>query len=216
MRLKISARLGLDPSDAIAVGDGANDLGMLELAGSGVALHAKPSVAAQAGIRIDHGDLTALLYLQGYRRSRFRDAMRPLRTQRLILRNWRESDRELFHLINSDDRVMEFFPMRRSRADSDQMMDQLADGIARTGFGLAAIEIAGTGETAGFAGLNATRNVAGVADGTVEIGWRMAPHSGARASPAKPRGPGAISASISSALNGSSASRWPAIIARQR
>jgi RimJ/RimL family protein N-acetyltransferase len=54
--------------------------------------------------------------------------MRPLRTQRLILRNWRESDRELFHLINSDDRVMEFFPMRRSRADSDQMMDQLADG----------------------------------------------------------------------------------------
>jgi RimJ/RimL family protein N-acetyltransferase len=101
--------------------------------------------------------------------------MRPLRTQRLILRNWRESDRELFHLINSDDRVMEFFPMRRSRADSDQMMDQLADGIARTGFGLAAIEIAGTGEAAGFAGLNATRNVPGVADGTVEIGWRMAP-----------------------------------------
>jgi phosphoserine phosphatase len=67
----ISARLGLDPSDAIAVGDGANDLGMLELAGSGVALHAKPSVAAQAGIRIDHGDLTALLYLQGYRRTDF-------------------------------------------------------------------------------------------------------------------------------------------------
>lgn len=67
----ISARLGLDPSDAIAVGDGANDLGMLELAGSGVALHAKPSVAAQADIRIDHGDLTALLYLQGYRRTDF-------------------------------------------------------------------------------------------------------------------------------------------------
>lgn len=70
--------------------------------------------------------------------------MMPLRTERLILRNWRESDRELFHLINSDDRVMEFFPMRRGRADSDQMMDQLADGIARNGFGLAAIEIAAT------------------------------------------------------------------------
>ncbi len=67
----ISAQLGLNPSDAIAVGDGANDLGMLELAGSGVALHAKPSVAAQADIRIDHGDLTALLYLQGYRKSDF-------------------------------------------------------------------------------------------------------------------------------------------------
>lgn len=68
---EIAARLDLDPSDAIAVGDGANDLGMLFRAGSGVALHAKPSVAAQADIRIDHGDLTALLYLQGYRRTDF-------------------------------------------------------------------------------------------------------------------------------------------------
>ena len=63
---EISARLGLTPSDAIAVGDGANDLDMIRLAGSGVALHAKPSVAAEARIRIDHSDLTALLYLQGY------------------------------------------------------------------------------------------------------------------------------------------------------
>lgn len=60
------ARLGLTPSDAIAVGDGANDLGMLGLAGMGVALHAKPSVAAECDIRINHGDLTALLYIQGY------------------------------------------------------------------------------------------------------------------------------------------------------
>ena len=67
----IAARLNLDPADAIAVGDGANDLGMLGIAGSGVALHAKPSVAAQADIRIDHGDLTALLYLQGYRKTDF-------------------------------------------------------------------------------------------------------------------------------------------------
>ncbi len=67
----MAARLNLDPADAIAVGDGANDLGMLGIAGSGVALHAKPSVAAQAGIRIDHGDLTALLYLQGYRKTDF-------------------------------------------------------------------------------------------------------------------------------------------------
>ena len=67
----ICERLGITPQDAIAVGDGANDLAMLELAGSGVALHAKPSVAAQAKIRIDHGDLTALLYLQGYRKTDF-------------------------------------------------------------------------------------------------------------------------------------------------
>lgn len=69
--IDISARLGIGTHEAIAVGDGANDLGMLELAGSGVALHAKPSVAAQAKIRIDHGDLTALLYLQGYRKTDF-------------------------------------------------------------------------------------------------------------------------------------------------
>ncbi len=68
---EIAGRLGLSPAEAIAVGDGANDLGMLGLAGSGVALHAKPSVAAQADIRIDHGDLTALLYLQGYRKTDF-------------------------------------------------------------------------------------------------------------------------------------------------
>ena len=64
---EISARLGISPFDAIAVGDGANDLGMLGMAGAGVALHAKPTVAAQCDIRINHGDLTALLYIQGYR-----------------------------------------------------------------------------------------------------------------------------------------------------
>ncbi len=69
--LDIAGRLGISPNDAIAVGDGANDLGMLGIAGSGVALHAKPAVAAEAKIRIDHGDLTALLYLQGYRKSDF-------------------------------------------------------------------------------------------------------------------------------------------------
>jgi phosphoserine phosphatase len=68
---EISARLNLTPADAIAVGDGANDLDMIRLSGTGVALHAKPSVAAQAKVRIDHGDLTALLYLQGYRREEF-------------------------------------------------------------------------------------------------------------------------------------------------
>ena len=68
---EITARLGLAPADAIAVGDGANDLGMLGHAGAGVALHAKPSVAAECDLRINHGDLTALLYLQGYARSEF-------------------------------------------------------------------------------------------------------------------------------------------------
>lgn len=61
----------LDNLDTIVVGDGANDLGMIEAAGLGVAYHAKPAVAAAAAVRIDHGDLTALLYMQGYRREEF-------------------------------------------------------------------------------------------------------------------------------------------------
>lgn len=69
--LSIAGRLGISPADAIAVGDGANDLDMLTLAGTGVALHAKPAVAAAARVRIDHGDLTALLFLQGYRHRDF-------------------------------------------------------------------------------------------------------------------------------------------------
>ncbi len=68
---KITARLGGSAMDAIAVGDGANDLLMLQAAGTGVALHAKPAVAAQAKIRLDFSDLTGLLYLQGYRKSEF-------------------------------------------------------------------------------------------------------------------------------------------------
>ena len=62
----LAAERNLPLSQTIAVGDGANDLDMIRIAGFGVALHAKPAVAAEAGIRIDHGDLTALLYLQGY------------------------------------------------------------------------------------------------------------------------------------------------------
>lgn len=70
---EISTRLGLTHADVMAVGDGANDLGMLGLAGAGVALHAKPSVAAECDIRINHGDLTALLYIQGYSKDEFID-----------------------------------------------------------------------------------------------------------------------------------------------
>ncbi len=68
---EISARLGLTHGDVMAVGDGANDLGMLGLAGAGVALHAKPTVAAECDIRINHGDLSALLYIQGYAKDEF-------------------------------------------------------------------------------------------------------------------------------------------------
>jgi phosphoserine phosphatase len=68
---KITAKLGLSENDVIAVGDGANDLGMLGRAGTGVALHAKPAVQVECTVRVNHGDLTALLFLQGYSRDEF-------------------------------------------------------------------------------------------------------------------------------------------------
>ena len=66
-----AAALGVALSDAIALGDGANDLAMIEAAGLGVAYRAKPLVAAQAHARIDHAALTAVLYFQGYRAESF-------------------------------------------------------------------------------------------------------------------------------------------------
>jgi len=68
---EITARLGITRNDVIAVGDGMNDLLMLSNAGVGVALHGKPALQAACDVRINHGDLTALLYLQGYARSEF-------------------------------------------------------------------------------------------------------------------------------------------------
>jgi phosphoserine phosphatase len=69
--LELTEKLRLRPHDTMAVGDGANDLPMIQASGLGVAYHAKPVVAENAAARIDHGDLTALLYLQGYRREEF-------------------------------------------------------------------------------------------------------------------------------------------------
>lgn len=69
--IEICAERKIEEAEALAVGDGANDLAMIERAGAGVALHAKPAVAEKAPIRIDHGDLTALLYIQGYRKTDF-------------------------------------------------------------------------------------------------------------------------------------------------
>src|SRR6202166_4794152 len=69
--IELTESFDLDDIDTLVVGDGANDLGMIRNAGLGVAYHAKPAVAAAAAARIDHGDLTALLYAQGYRRDEF-------------------------------------------------------------------------------------------------------------------------------------------------
>jgi phosphoserine phosphatase len=69
--IELMESFDLDDIDSMVAGDGANDIGMIENAGLGVAYHAKPAVAAAAAARIDHGDLTALLCAQGYRRDEF-------------------------------------------------------------------------------------------------------------------------------------------------
>jgi phosphoserine phosphatase len=69
--IELTESFDLDDIDTLVAGDGANDLGMIQAAGLGVAYHAKPAVAAAAAARIDYGDLTALLYAQGYRRDEF-------------------------------------------------------------------------------------------------------------------------------------------------
>lgn len=74
---RLSKEGGITVAEAVSVGDGANDLPMLKAAGLGVAFHAKPAVAAEVAVRIDHGDLTALLYLQGYRRTDFEERKDP-------------------------------------------------------------------------------------------------------------------------------------------
>jgi phosphoserine phosphatase len=68
---ELQGRLGLKREDTMAIGDGANDIPMIEAAGLGVAFHGKPVVAQAARAQINHGDLTALLYIQGYRRDEF-------------------------------------------------------------------------------------------------------------------------------------------------
>ena len=101
--------------------------------------------------------------------------MKPMRTERLILRNWEARDRELFHRINSDERVMEFFPFRRSRAETDAKMDEFRSWIEEDGYGFAAAEIAATGECIGFVGITGTEDIDVLPAGTIEIGWRLAP-----------------------------------------
>jgi phosphoserine phosphatase len=73
--LAVRQRLQVQREDTLAVGDGANDVPMIEAAGLGVAFHAKPALREVAGARIDHGDLTALLYVQGYCRDDFVERM---------------------------------------------------------------------------------------------------------------------------------------------
>ena len=97
-----------------------------------------------------------------------------LETERLRLRSWLDSDRDLFREINSDPKVMEFFPFRRTHAEADELMDKLNGLITGTGLGFYALELKETGEPMGFCGLSLANLPDIFPPATVEIGWRLA------------------------------------------
>lgn len=123
-------------------------------------------------------------------------AVTELRTERLLLRQWRPEDREPFAALNDDPLVMEHFPGHLDRAASDAMADRIETAIARNGWGLWAAEVLDTGEFIGFVGLAVPRFEEHFTP-CVEIGWRLASSAwgrgyapeGARASLAHAFGP---------------------------
>jgi RimJ/RimL family protein N-acetyltransferase len=96
-----------------------------------------------------------------------------VRTERLILRRWRESDREPFARMNADPKVMEFFPATLSREESEGLVDRIEAHFAEHGFGCSAAELKETGEFIGFIGLAVPRFESAFTP-CVEIGWRVA------------------------------------------
>jgi RimJ/RimL family protein N-acetyltransferase len=100
--------------------------------------------------------------------------MLPLETERLIIRPFEEPDRALFHEINSDEKVMEFYTYRRRRAQSDELFDKARIGLEETGYGYTAVEIKATGECIGYCCLAFPNLESVFPTQTVEIGWRIA------------------------------------------
>ena len=96
-----------------------------------------------------------------------------LRTERLVMRRWQDSDREPFAALNADQHTMRFFPATLDRAASDAMIDRLEERFEALGFGLWALEVARTGEFIGFTGLNPMPGDDPGAGG-MEVGWRLA------------------------------------------
>ena len=98
-----------------------------------------------------------------------------LETTRLYQRNWQDCDRDFFHFINSDETVMEFFSIRRDKKTSDKLMNSLRQDITNRRFGLAALVLKKTDEVIGFCGLTEATAEGVFPQGTIEIGWRLAP-----------------------------------------
>jgi RimJ/RimL family protein N-acetyltransferase len=96
-----------------------------------------------------------------------------IRTDRLLMRRWHDSDRAPFAALNGDPETMRFFPETLDQAGSDALVDRIEARFDQLGYGLWALEIATTGQFIGFAGLNPVPDDVPGAGG-VEIGWRLA------------------------------------------
>lgn len=99
-----------------------------------------------------------------------------MRTERLLMRRWRESDREPFAALNGDAETLKYFPSTLDRAASDAVIDRIEAGFDERGFGLWALEVAESGQFIGFTGLNPMPDDVPGAGG-VEVGWRLARHA---------------------------------------
>ena len=95
-----------------------------------------------------------------------------LETERLLLRRWKDSDRQPFSRLNADPRVMEFMPSRLSREESDRLVDQIESHFRKRGFGLYAVELRQDHSFIGFIGL-AVPSFPAHFTPCVEIGWRL-------------------------------------------
>ncbi|HEX4901477.1 MAG TPA: GNAT family N-acetyltransferase [Acidimicrobiales bacterium] len=98
-----------------------------------------------------------------------------LRTERLVLRQWREDDRDAWAAMNADPRVMEHFPSTLTRAEADQWLEFNRDRLEARGWGLWAVEVPGVAPFIGFVGLNGPGfDVPGHGEDCLEVGWRLA------------------------------------------
>jgi RimJ/RimL family protein N-acetyltransferase len=96
-----------------------------------------------------------------------------MRTERLLMRRWRESDREPFAALNGDPETLKYFPATLDRAASDALIDRIEAGFGERGFGLWALEVAASGQFIGFTGVNPMPDGVPGAGG-MEVGWRLA------------------------------------------
>ncbi|WP_219470989.1 GNAT family N-acetyltransferase [Nonomuraea rhizosphaerae] len=93
-------------------------------------------------------------------------------TERLVMRRWREADREPFAAMNADPEVMRYFPAVMTRRQSDLLVDRIEEGFETRGYGLWALEVRGSGEFIGFTGL-AFQTFEAPFTPAVEVGWRL-------------------------------------------